>query len=183
VVENTATVWHNTLIDLTLGDTTYYLSDSWAPNTHEGQTYTALGSLLSVSGVTTQVSTSQTEVTISVGGITPDADFQEIVRNNPIRGGEVIVRRLLDDSIDNIQGGEATDDWISFRGIINTYALRETYETVVGASTLVLVLNALSIQDFLYTQYRGEITNGSDRRRYYADDVSFDNVANSYGGL
>jgi hypothetical protein len=45
------------------------------------------------------------------------------------------------------------------------------------------VLNALSIQDFLYTQYRGEITNGSDRRRYYADDKSFDNVSNSYGGL
>lgn len=183
MVENTATVWHNTLIDLTLSDTTYYLSDAWAPITLGDNTYMALGSLLTVTGVTTQVSTSQTEVTLGVGGITPDADFQEIVRNNPIRGGEVIVRRILNNSVTNISQNVATDQWIAFRGIINTYALRETYETLVGASTLMLVLNSLSIQDFLYSQYRGEITNGSDRRRYYPLDTSFDNVSNSYGGI
>lgn len=181
MAENISSVWHNTLIDLTLGDTTYYLCDSWAPITYGQNQYLSLGSLLTVSGVTTQVSTSQTEVTIGVGGITPDADFQEIVRNNPIRGGEVIVRRLLDTSQYNLTG--ASDTWIAFRGIINTYALRETYETMAGSSTLMLVLNSLSIQDFLYSQVRGEITNGSDRRRYYLEDTSFDNVSNSYGGL
>ena len=36
------------LIDLTLDDTTYYISSAYKPVTYDGNTYTELGSLLQV---------------------------------------------------------------------------------------------------------------------------------------
>ena len=59
----------------------------------------------------------------------------------------------------------------------------ETYETLLGETTLSLVLNAQSIQDYLYAQLRGEITNGADRRRFIPTDTGFDEVSNSFGVL
>ena len=167
-----------TLIDLTLGDDIYRLSDSWAPYDLDGTQYLALGSMLSVSGVTTQISTAQTEVTITVGGITNDARYAEIIRNTPIRGGAVQVSRII---LEKPSTDTGSDAWIAFRGIINTYALRETYDSLAGVATLNLVINCQSIQDFLYAQYRGEITNGADRRRYFTDDTAFDYVSTAGG--
>jgi hypothetical protein len=179
----TATVGNNinyiTFVDLTLGDEIYRLSDSWVPFANDAnEEYLGLGSLLSVSGVTTQISTSQTEVTITVGGITNDAKYAEIIRNTPIRGGAVQVSRAILLKPDTDTGSDA---WIAFRGIINTYAIRETYDSLAGEATLNLVINCQSIQDFLYAQYRGEITNGADRRRFFADDTAFDYVSTAGG--
>jgi len=168
-----------TLVDLTLGDEIYRLSDSWVPfATQSGDEYVNLGSMLSVSGVTTQISTAQTEVTLTVGGITNDAKYAEIIRNTPIRGGAVQVSRALTFKPD---ADTQSDSWIAFRGIINTYALRETYDSLAGVATLNLVLSCQSIQDFLYAQYRGEITNGADRRRFFIDDTAFDYVSTAGG--
>jgi hypothetical protein len=168
-----------TLVDLTLGEDVYRLSDSWAPLTNTaGDQYLGLGSLLSVSGVTTQISTAQAELTLGIGGITNDAKYAEIIRNNPIRGGAVQVSRALTQKPVSDTG---SDSWIAFRGIINTYALRETYDTLAGATTLNLVINCQSIQDFLYAQYRGEITNGADRRRFFPGDTAFDYVSTAGG--
>ena len=175
-VTNVNNLTYVTLVDLTLGDDIYKLADTWKPF----DDYLGLGSLLSVSGVTTQISTAQTEVTITVGGITNDAKYAEIIRNTPIRGGAVQISRLIDTG-SKPAGDTASDSWIAFRGIINTYALRETYDSLAGVATLNLVINCQSIQDFLYAQYRGEITNGADRRRYFVDDTAFDYVSTAGG--
>ena len=167
-----------TLVDLTLGDDIYRLSDAWAPYDVSGTEYLALGSMLSVSGVTTQISTAQTEVTLTIGGITNDAKYAEIIRNTPIRGGAVQISRVI---ISKQQPDDYANEWIAFRGIINTYALRETYDSLAGVATLNLVLSCQSIQDFLYAQYRGEITNGADRRRFFTDDTAFDYVSTAGG--
>ena len=167
-----------TLVDLTLGDDIYRLSDAWAPYDLNGTEYLSLGSMLSISGVTTQISTAQTEVTLTIGGITNDAKYAEIIRNTPIRGGAVQVSRIL---ISKQQPDDYADSWISFRGIINTYALRETYDSLAGVATLNLVISCQSIQDFLYAQYRGEITNGADRRRFFPNDTAFDYVSTAGG--
>jgi hypothetical protein len=167
-----------TLVDLTLGDEIYRLCDAWAPYELNGTEYMALGSMLSVSGVTTQISTAQTEVTLTVGGITNDANYAELIRNTPIRGGSVQVSRII---LTKQQPDDYQDSWIAFRGIINTYAVRETFDTLAGQATLNLVLSCQSIQDFLYAQYRGEITNGADRRRFFPNDPAFDYVSTAGG--
>jgi len=190
LMTNANNLTYVTFVDLTLGDEIYRLSDAWAPlATQSGDEYLALGSMLSVSGVTTQISTAQTEVTLTIAGITNDAKYAEIIRNTPIRGGAVQVSRAIDtgtpsDIIQNPNKPEAdlgSDSWIAFRGIINTYALRETYDSLAGVATLNLVLSCQSIQDFLYAQYRGEITNGADRRRFFTDDTAFDYVSTAGG--
>ena len=180
-VTNSNNLTYVTLVDLTLGDDIYRLADTWAPFANEaGDEYLALGSMLSVSGVTTQISTAQTEVTITVGGITNDARYAEIIRNTPIRGGAVQVSRLID-SGSKPSTDTASDNWIAFRGIINTYAVRETYDSLAGVATLNLVINCQSIQDFLYAQYTGELTNGADRRRFFPNDTAFDYVSTAGG--
>lgn len=190
LVTNANNLTYLTFVDLTLGEDIYRLSDAWAPFTNSnGDEYLGLGSMLSISGVTTQISTAQTEVTLTLGGITNDAKYAEIIRNTPIRGGAVQVSRLIDagspsNIIQNPNRPESdlgSDAWIAFRGIINTYALRETYDTLVGVATLNLVLSCQSIQDFLYAQYRGELTNGADRRRFFPDDTAFDYVSTAGG--
>jgi len=178
---NVANLTYHTLVDLTLDDTTYYLSDSWRPETYNSNQYMALGSMLSISPVTSQVSTSQTEMTISVSGISRDANYNQIAQTSPIRGGEVIVHRLVDDG--PTSDASLAQQWIAFRGIINTFAIVEEYESLLGQTTLSLVMSAQSIQDFYYAQFRGEITNGADRRRYFSGDGAFDKVSSSFGGI
>ena len=178
-VTNEVNLTYATLVDLTLGNVTYYLSDAWVPITYAGNTYMGLGSMLSVSGVVSQISTSQTEATISVAGISPDANYNRIAQQTPIRGGAVTVYRLVNEG--PTSDSSLAQDWISFSGIINTYAITETYETVLGEQTLQLVINAQSVQDFYYTQLSGELTNGADRRRIFPADGGFDLVSNSFG--
>lgn len=180
-ITNQVDLTYRSLVDLTLGDQTYYLSDSWMPEVYQGNTYLSLGSMLSVSGVVSQISTSQTEATVNIAGISPDANFNRIAQQTPIRGGEITIYRLVDQG--PLSDQPLTQAWISFSGIINTYAITETYEALLGEQTLQLIINAQSVQDFYYSQLRGEITNGSDRRRLFPGDDAFDNVSNSFGVL
>ncbi len=180
-MSNVNNITYTTMVNLTLDDTTYYLADSWVPVTDGNVSYTALGSMLSISGVTTQISTSQTELTLTVSGISPDANYNAIAQSAPIRGGSLDVLRFI--NAGPTSDASLAQSWIAFRGIINTFAIVETYQAVLGETTLSLVLNAQSIQDYLYAQLRGEITNGADRRRYIATDTGFDEVSNSFGVL
>jgi len=177
---NYNTISYHTLVNLTLDDTTYYLSDSWKPMVEGSDTYMALGSMLAISGVTSQVSTSQTELTLTISGISPDAEFNTIAQTAPIRGGFLDVIRRIDTKPTS---DTAANSWVAFRGIINTFAIVEEYQSLLGEQTLSLVLNAVSVQDWLYSQVRGEITNGADRRRFISTDNGFDFVNQSFGVL
>lgn len=176
---NINNIIYTTLINLELDGTTYYLSDSWVPVTSGNVTYMALGSMLAISGVTSQISTAQTELTLTVSGISPDANYNAIAQSSPIRGGSLDVLRYISNG--PTSDASLAQSWVAFRGIINTFAVVETYESTLGETTLSLVLNAQSIQDYLYAQLRGEITNGADRRRIVTNDNGFDEVSNSFG--
>ncbi len=178
---NINNITYTTLVNLELDGTTYYLADSWSPIISGNVTYMALGSMLSLSGVTSQVSTAQTELTLTVSGISPDANYNAIAQTSPIRGGGVDVIRYINNG--PTSDSALAQNWVAFRGIINTFAVVETHDVLLGETTLSLVLNAQSIQDYLYSQVRGELTNGADRRRIVTNDNGFDEVSNSFGAL
>lgn len=165
---------HAIIIDLTLDDTTYYISSAYKPITHGGNTYTELGALLSVSNIVNDIKTTNGDVQVALTGIPSLADYMNIMLSSPIKGGEVIIRRVFF----NPETMEVADPGVfeRYRGIITNYSIEENMEPIAGELTSTVSVICASKNTLLENRIPGQRTNGTDRRRYFPDDISFDRV-------
>ncbi len=163
-------------IDLQLGDTTYYLSDAYKPFTIESNSYTDLGSLLSVSSFVSDYKTTQSTNSIAISGIPIGNDYNRIIQESKIKGGEVVIRRKFFDADTLLPLANST--YIRYKGIISNYHIEENADFLNGKATNTLVFECSSIYNVLSKKIAGQRTNSADRRRFYPGDISFDNVVN-----
>ena len=95
----TPDIIHCLLVDLTLGSNVYHLSTAYTPVTYNSNTYTELGSFLSVGEFEENIKTTNGDLQISLSGIPSEADYMTQVLSAPIKGGEVkIYRAFFDDN-------------------------------------------------------------------------------------
>ena len=171
-----------TLINLELGDETYYLSDAYTPLTFtQGNAtlvYTEMGAFMSVSSFTEDYKSTEGTVTIELSGIPNKTKFINIIQDSKIKGGRATVYRSLYSTTDYQALGET---YIRFAGLISNYNLVEDTDVIAGRSTNTIVLDCTSFYTNLARTIAGQKTNGSDRRRYYPTDETFDNVKNIRG--
>ena len=171
-----------TFINLELGDTTYYLSDAYSPITlsGDGETfdYTELGDFISISSFTEDYKSTEGSITIELSGIPNKTKFINIIQDSYVKGGRVTVYRGVYSTTDYRPLGET---YIRFAGLISNYNLVEDTDVIGGTSTNTIVLDCTSFYTNLARTIAGQKTNGSDRRRYYATDETFDNVKNIRG--
>lgn len=169
-----ASISHAVFIDLTLDDTTYYISNAYKPITIGANTYTELGAFLGVSTITEDIKTTNGDITISLSGIPSDANYMNIVLGSPIKGGDVVIRRAFFDinTLEQIPGAV----YERYRGIITNFAIQEDTSFITGELVNSISVSCASINSLLSTRVSGQRTNGSDRRRYYPGDISFDRV-------
>ena len=168
-----ANVAHALFVNMVLGDTTYYLSDAYNALTVEGNEYTSLGALMSVSDIQDDYKSTQGTVTIAISGIPNTVDFMDIILNEKIKGGEINVYRAFFDTVTLEQQANA---YLRYKGIISNYNVEENTDIINGVSTNTLVLTCSNVYTILSRKISGQRTNGASRRQFYPGDPSFDRV-------
>lgn len=149
-------------------------SDFHIPYTINSESYTGLGSLLSISNTINELRASSQDVTISISGI-PDTNIS-VILNNRIKGSKVLIYRALFDvetgQLLSIAGNPAQ----KFQGIISNYDISDEIDQGSKTGTIVLTLNATNIVELLTDKIAGRRTNPIDMKLFYPTDVSFDRV-------
>lgn len=163
---------HALFIDLTLDAVTYYLTSAYRPISYNGNIYQQQGWFLQVGSFTDDLKTTNGDIQVALAGI-PTSQMT-LVLNQPIKGGEIIIRR----GFFNTQTNTLLPNqmFVRYKGIITNFNIEESSDVLNGELTHTIVVTCANINELLENKVTGQRTNGSDRRRFYPGDISFDRV-------
>jgi len=176
-VDGKNNISHALFIDLTLGTTTYYLSSAYRNFDVDGNTYNRLGWFLQAGSVQDDLKSNNSDMQISLSGV-PNS-LVNVVLSNPVKGGQVVIKRVFfDTETDQIISGQV---YTRYKGIITNFNIDEQNDPLTGDRTHTVVLSCASLNQLLENKVTGQRTNGSDRKKFYPGDVSFDRVKDLQG--
>ena len=165
------------LIDLTLDDTTYYISSAYKPVTYDGNTYTELGSLLQVTDIQEDIRTTNGDISVVLSGIPSEQNYLSLILTTPIKGGEIKVRRGFYNTTTHEL--DVSEVYLRFSGIITNFAITEDF-TPTQTLTNTVAVTCASINSVLETRISGQRTNPDDRARLFPNDLVFARVPELY---
>ena len=141
---------------------TAYLSDYNIPLTYDGQTYTNIGNLLSVSSVASELKPSRGELTISLSGV-PSGDISTIL-SKEIKGSSIWIYRAYFNAQTNqaIDFGGSDNRQLHFKGIVTNYSITDDIDLGAGIATSTITLTCNSAVETLSTKVSGRRTNQAD---------------------
>lgn len=144
------------------GFSTAYLSDYNTPVTFGGNTYTNIGNLMAVSGVTSELKASNSELSISLSGV-PTGSISNIL-NNDIKGSTIEIYRGIFDPVTHVlmDLSPSTNPLLKFKGIVTNYALSDDVDTDALVATTNITLTCNSIVEVLSKKVNGRRTNPRD---------------------
>lgn len=149
-------------------------SDFNRPYNLEGELYSNLGSLLSVSSSASEIRASATEVNIVISGI-PAGSVEEILDNNP-KGSAIQIKRAFFNPITSeilpVVGNPAT----KFIGLVSNYAMDEDWDFRGQQSTFTISFICSSVLSVLQNKVVGRRTNPYDEEKYFPGDVGMSRV-------
>lgn len=173
-VTDTNRIAHGLFLDLTIGNTTYYISNIYKPLAIGLNTYIPQGAFLSVGDIRDDLKATQGDIAISLSGIPNSPDYMSLVLTEPVKGGTIVIRRAFFD-LDTYEliTGEVYE---RYRGVITNFAIDENTNVLNGEQTNTVALSCASINTVLKNRISGQRTNPSDRNKFYPSDISFDRV-------
>ena len=151
---------HGVLIDLTLDDTIYYISNCYKNVVHNGNEYLALAGFLNTSDIQNNITNANNEIQISLSAIPPAYIAATI--GQPIKGGEVnVYRAFFDYNTQEIITGEV---YRRFAGIISNFSVQEdlNFDADTPEVTHTITIVAASIMGVLENKISGRRTNKQD---------------------
>lgn len=151
---------HGVLIDLTLDDTTYYISNCYKNITHNGNEYLALAGFLNTSDIQNNISNANDEIQVSLSAIPPN--YIAATLGQPIKGGEVnIYRAFFDYQTQEIITGAV---YRRFTGIISNFSVQEDIDVQSTSPEIshTITIIASSIMGVLENKISGRRTNKQD---------------------
>lgn len=167
VAENN--IKHCLLIQLQIGTTTYYVSNSWKTITYDGNDYTELGAFLGVGEFQEDIKTTNGDLSMVLTGI-PAGNVQTVLQN-PVKGGAVtIFRAFFDDNY------VVSAVYPRYKGIITNYAIKESVNLEAGDITNSVAISVASINTILENRINGQRTAPGDRERLFPGDNTMDRV-------
>lgn len=150
----------------------FTFSDYYRPITLDGELYTGIGNLMSITDSYSELKISQTEMTITISGI-PDTSLTDFL-NNKIKGSKITVKRAIFDPetgrLLNIAGNPTG----KFQGLVNNYSFAETFDGQSATNTISLMCS--SLLGLIQTKKAGRRTNDTDQKLYFPGDTSMDRV-------
>jgi hypothetical protein len=147
------------------GFETAYLTDYSQSLSFNGDTYVNIGKLLSVSGSTSELKASPSELSVSLSGI-PTGSIADIL-NYEIKGSEIFIYRAFlnpaDHSILDLDPGAGVANvLLKFKGIVTNYDISDSVDTTNQTATSTITLTCNSIVEILSSKVSGRRTNPSD---------------------
>tara|TARA_R100001463_G_scaffold65234_3_gene118429 strand:+ start:1440 stop:2084 length:645 start_codon:yes stop_codon:yes gene_type:complete len=168
---------HALLVDLTLGGTTYKLTNGYkmpvATATDPAFGYQALGGFLQCGTITENIKATTGDLQLSLSGVPVDSNnYLTTVLGTTVKGGNVVVQRAFFDT----DTGETTNVYQRFKGIITGFSVVEELDVLDGENTATVSITAASTLSILENQITGQRTNEVDRKRYFPTDTIMDRV-------
>jgi hypothetical protein len=179
-VTDTNEINHFINIDLTLGNTTYYIStnrrpiSAISPTTFTEQTYQALGWALQISSITDDLKTNNGDLQISLSGI-PDGLVSQVL-NNEVKGGKVVITRWITKD-DYYAATQSIQGYRRYTGIVSNFVIEEDDSFLDRTRTYTCSITCANINTLMENRISGQRTNKSDRQKFYPGDISFNRVA------
>jgi len=144
------------------------------PVTIGTDTYTNLGTLLSVTDSTSDLRATGGTLSISISGI-PDSSIAEVLAQK-FKGSTVQVWRVFFDANTKQQLSITGNPAGRFQGIITNYALEEDWQMGAKTTSNRIMFTASSTVDVLNNKVAGRRTNSNDQKKYFPNDLSMDRV-------
>ncbi len=140
---------------------TAYVSDYHIPFTFGGNTYTNIGTLLSVSSLTSELKPSKGEITISLSGV-PTSSVSTILAQE-IKGSTISVYRGYFNALTHqpLDFGSGNTQ-LHFKGIVTNYTISDDIDHGAGVATSVITLTCNSAVETLSYKVSGRRTNSTD---------------------
>lgn len=163
-------IQHGILLDLTLNNTTYYLSTCYGNLVYNGNTYTGLAGYLNISEIQSNIQNSNDEIQISLSAF--PADYLDLVVDTPIKGGSVnVYRAFFDNTTNELITSPTAQVKKRFSGIINNYAVQEDVEVSAssGAVNHTITIICSSLMGWLENKISGRRTNQQDYQNLFAN--------------
>lgn len=138
----------------------------------EGVTYDGLGELLSITESSSELKTSNSEITITIGGV-QNTNIATIL-GQKIKGSKISVMRGMFDPETGLLLSITNNPIGRFQGLVNNYALNESWDQQDATNTISLMCK--SRIGILENKVSGRRTNGIDEKIFYSSDLSMDRV-------
>lgn len=151
-------------------------SDYYKAYTINGESYTGLGSLMTVSDSTSELRLSDTEVTVTFSGI-PTANI-DMVQDYKIKGSDIEIYRGIFNASTGSLISISGNPMGKFKGIVNNFALQESWDEGSNDSTVTVLLTCTSVVSLLRNRLAGRRTNPIDQQFWFPADSSMNRVPN-----
>lgn len=151
---------HGVLIDLTLDNTTYYISNCYKEVVYNSNTYQALAGFLTVSEIQSNITNANDEIQVSLSAIPPT--YIAATLDTQIKGGEINIYRVFFDY--NTQEVITGAIYKRFTGVISNFSVQEDLDVSNAEPevTHTITVIASSIMGVLENKISGRRTNKQD---------------------
>ena len=168
---DSSSIKHCLLIDIVVNDTTYYLSNAYAPLTYLGNTYTQLGNFLGMSEIQDDLKATNNQINLQLTGIPTDdgsPSYMGIALNSNLKGSAVRIRRAFFDSSGNYS---PTQVYLRFDGYVSNFSLNENWDQDNKMTSSTIGIQCANIHAILEKKYTGRRTNETDQQFWYPGDT------------
>jgi hypothetical protein len=166
---NSTNIRHGMLIDLTVNDTSYYISNLYKTLTWNGHEYQTMGSFLNITEMQNDLRATNNQLTVSLSGI-PISDgtpnFLNIALNSKIKGSRIqIYRAFFEANTMNVLGV-----FQRYNGYVSNYSLGENWDQENRLVSNTISLQCSNINAIIEKQYSGRRTNVGDQEKFFPGD-------------
>lgn len=172
---SSSSITHGEFVKLTTSTGTYTFCNAAAAITVGGNTFTALGSLLSVGAVNREIKATSVDMTIGLIGIDP-ANISIVLGSN-IKGSVVEIWRGFFDSNYQIITSPTTQFFKRYQGIVSNISITEDWDEQARSRTATASISCSSFRTILENRIAGIKTNLTTWQQRYPSDASMSRVA------
>lgn len=168
---------HCLLIELTVDDTVYRISNAYSPITYQGNAYTQLGHFINMSEIQDDLKVTNNQISIQLSGIPPDdgsPNYMGVVLNSNLKGSRVQIYRAFF----NASSGhyDATQVYLRFSGYVSNYNLSENWDQDNKLVSNNIGIQCSSIHAIMEKKYTGRRTNEADQQFWFPGDTGMSRV-------
>ena len=172
---SSASITHGEFVKLTTSTTTYTFCNAAAAITVGGNTFSGLGSLLSVGAVNREIKATSIDMVIGLIGIDP-TNISLVLGTN-IKGSTVEIWRGFFDANYQIITSPSTQFFKRYQGIVSNISITEDWNDNIRSRTATASISCTSFRSILENRIAGIKTNLTTWQQRYASDASMSRVA------